>query len=436
MGLLTMPVVAKELGVKEIDARIDAAIRQMQSTGKKHSTRIAVGGRPPGLMIQVTPSGTASWIFRIVQSGRRIDHGLGPYNPADPKRSTTLAQARKQASEIRAGRDPVAERKGQDRPITFREVADAYLLANNDGWKSSKHRAQWESTLETWVYPYIGAKPVAKIDRNAIEALLIQPVEKANGKPFWIARHETASRVRQRIEAILAYAIARDHRTDNPATRGALSPILPKSREAKKVKHHAALPYADAPDFMAQLRGRDGTAARALEFCILTATRSGEVRNADWSEIDLEKAMWTIPAGRMKAGREHVVPLSDAALAVLTAKPVAERAGLVFPGTNAAKPLSDMSLTAVLRRMERADITVHGFRSTFREWAGETTGHPREVIEHALAHQLADKAEAAYQRGSLLPKRRKLMDDWAGYLNSHGSDNVIALVKAVHQHIL
>jgi integrase len=426
-----VPVIAKELSVKEIDAQIASSVRQMQSTGQKHSTRIAVGGRPPGLMIQVTPAGSASWIFRIVQSGRRMDRGLGPYNPADPKRSTTLAQARKQASEVKAGRDPVAERKGQDRPITFGEVADAYLLANKDGWKNEKHRDQWESTLEKWVYPHIGAKPVAKIDRNAVEALLIQPVEKANGKPFWIARHETASRVRQRIEAILAYAIARDYRTDNPASRDRLLPILPKiSKEALAPKHHAALPYANAPDFMAVLRGRDGTAARALEFCILTATRSGEVRNADWSEIDLERAMWTIPAAKMKAGREHVVPLSDAALAVLTATPEADRAGLVFSGTNAAKPLSDMSLTAVLRRMERADITVHGFRSTFREWAGETTGHPREVIEHALAHQLADKAEAAYQRGSLLPKRRKLMDDWSGYVNGNAGTNVVKLTRA------
>ena len=422
-----MPVVAKELSVKELDARIESSVRQMQSTGQKHSTRIAVGGRPPGLMLQVTPAGSASWIFRIVQSGRRTDRGLGPYNPADPKRTTTLAQARKQASEIKAGRDPVAERKGQDRPITFREVADAYLLANKDGWKSTKHRAQWESTLETWVYPHIGSKPVANIDKNAIEALLIQPVEKANGKQFWNARRETASRVRQRIEAILAYAIARDYRSDNPATRGVLLPLLPKSHEAKKVKHHAALPYAAAPDFMAELRGRDGIAARALEFCILTATRSGEVRNADWSEIDLERAIWTIPAERMKAGKEHVVPLSAIAMAVLTATTEADRVGLVFQGASATKPLSDMSLTAVLRRMDRVEITVHGFRSTFREWAGETRAADRDVIEHALAHQLKDKTEAAYQRGTYLPPRAKLMAAWADYLDGYECANVVPI---------
>ncbi len=361
-----------------------------------------------------------------------MERGLGPYNPDDAKRSTTLAQARKMAAAIKAGNDPVAERKGQDRPATFREVAEAFLLANRDGWKNDKHKAQWESTLETWVYPTIGAKAVAAIDRNAVEGVLMQPVEKADGEPLWRARHETATRVRQRMEKVFAYAIARDHRQDNPAAwRGCLEPIMLKiPKEAKRPKHHAALPYADAQTFMEALRGRDGTAAKALQFTILTAARSGEVRKADWSEIDLERATWTIPASRMKAGREHVVPLSDAALAILTATSEDDRNGLVFPGAKEGKPLSDMTLTAVLKRMERSDLTVHGFRSTFREWAGETTGHPREVIEHALAHQLADKAEAAYQRGSLLPKRRKLMDDWSGYVNGRSGGNVVALANA------
>ena len=426
-----MPIVARELTVKELDARIGAAINDLQIAGKKHSKRIAVGGRPAGLMVQVTPAGSSSWIFRIVQAGRRIDRGLGPYNPNDPKRSTTMAQARKQAAEIRAGRDPVAERKGQERPVSFRDVANALLLANSDGWKNAKHRAQWESTLETWVYPHIGAKPVASIDRNMIEALLIQPVAKANGKSLWTARHETATRVRQRIEKIMAYAMARDHRNDNPAAwRGCLEPIMPKlSKAITRVTHHAALPYADAPAFIAELRGRDGVAARALELTILTAARSGEIRNADWAEIDLEQAIWTIPDSRMKAGREHVVPLSDAALALLRATPENERVGLVFRGLKPDKPLSDMTLSAVLKRMERTGITVHGFRSTFRDWAGEKTGHAREVIEHALAHQLADKAEAAYQRGTLLPKRARLMADWAAYLNEKARLNVVPFHK-------
>lgn len=424
-----MPVVAQELGQKELDARIKSAVAMMAEKGQRHSTRIPVGGRPAGLMVQVTPAGSASWIYRIVQGGKRMERGLGAYNPTDRSRSVSLAQARKMAAEIKAGRDPVAERKGQDRPITFREVANAFLTANRDGWKNDKHRAQWESTLDTWVHPHIGGKAVAAIDRNAVEAILMQPVEKADGKPLWIARHETATRVRQRVEKVMAYAIARDHRQDNPASwRGCLEPIMPKlTKEAKRPKHHAALPYAEAPAFLSALRGRDGTAAKALQFTILTAARSGEVRNADWSEIDLERALWTIPASRMKADKEHDVPLSDAALAILTATAEDKREGLLFPGSKPDKPMSDMTLAAVLKRMERPDITVHGFRSTFREWAGETTSHPREVIEHALAHQLADKAEAAYQRGSLLPKRRKLMDDWSGYVNGHTGGNVVTL---------
>ena len=424
-----MPIVARELNPKELDARIATAVVTMQTSGQKHSTRIPVGGRPAGLMVQVTPAGSASWIYRIVQGGKRMERGLGPYNSIDRSRSVTLAQARKMAADIKAGRDPVAERKAQDRPLTFKQVAEAFLLANKSGWKNDKHKAQWESTLATWVYPHIGGKPVATIDRNAIEAVLIQPVPKAGGEMLWIARHETATRVRQRIEKVMAYAIARDHRTDNPAAwRGCLQPIMPTlSKEAKRPKHHAALPYADAPAFIAALRGRDGTAARALEFVILTATRSGEVRNADWCEIDLEAATWTIPAVRMKAGKEHVVPLSDAALAILTATEKDKRKGLIFPGTKESKPLSDMTLGAVLKRMDRPDLTVHGFRSTFREWAGETTGYPREVIEHALAHQLADKAEASYQRGSLLPKRVRLMSDWAGYLARVDASNVVTM---------
>ncbi|WP_197423599.1 site-specific integrase [Novosphingobium sp. CCH12-A3] len=423
-----MPVTAKELSVKELDSRIAAAIVSMSETGQKHNTRFPVGGRPAGLMIQVTPAGSASWIFRIVQHGKRMERGLGPYNMSDPKRSTTLAQARRMAADIKAGRDPVAERKGQERPVTFADVADAFLKANKDGWKNDKHKAQWESTLATWVFPHIGHKPVAIIDRNAIEAILRQSVAKAGGGEFWNVRRETASRVRQRIEKIMAYAMARDYRNDNPAAwRGCLEPLMGGSKV--QPKHHASLPYAEASAFMTELRKRDGTAAKALQFTILTAARSGEVRNAEWMEIDLQRKLWTIPANRMKAGREHVVPLSDAAVALLEATPENERSGFVFPGAKEGKPLSDMTLAAVLKRMERGNLTVHGFRSTFREWAGETTGHPREVIEHALAHQLADKAEAAYQRGSLLPKRIRLMADWAGYLTEKSAVNVVIVAK-------
>lgn len=426
-----MPVVAKELNPKELDARITATVADMGQSAQKHSARIPVGGRPPGLMIQITPAGSASWVFRATIAGKRRELGLGPYSPTDRSRSVSLAQARKMAAEIRAGRDPVADRRGTEQPTTFKEVAEAFLSANRDGWKNEKHKAQWESTLATWVYPRIGDKAVATIDRNAIEGVLMQPVEKAGGKPLWTARHETATRVRQRIEKVFSYAIARDHRQDNPAGwRGCLEPILPKlSKEAKRRKHHAALPYAEAPAFITAMREREGTAAQAALFAILTAARSGEVRNAEWIEFDMARKLWTIPEDRMKAGIEHVVPLSDAAMAILSATGENDRKGLVFPGRAVGKPLSDMSLTAVLKRMGHADLTMHGFRSTFRDWAGETTSHPREVIEHALAHQLADKAEAAYQRGSLMPKRVRLMADWAGYLCDHSGATVVTMKR-------
>ena len=226
------------------------------------------------------------------------------------------------------------------------------------------------------------------------------------------------------------YATARNFRSgDNPARwRGNLEPVLPKiAKAATKPKHHAALPYIEAPAFMRDLGDRDGIAAQALQFLILTAARFGEVREATWKEFDLDRSMWTVPEGRMKAGKEHTVPLSDAALAIRTAIPEAKRKGLVFPGATDGKPMSDMTLAAVLKRMDRRDITVHGFRGTFRDWAGETTAHPRDVIENALAHQLKDKAEAAYARGTQLEKRRRLMDDWAGYLDGVSGANVVAL---------
>ncbi|MBC7160154.1 MAG: tyrosine-type recombinase/integrase, partial [Porphyrobacter sp.] len=338
--------------------------------------------------------------------------------------TVSLSKARDKAAGIagavQEGRDPIAERrKGREKQTTFRECAEAFIEANKAGWRNEKHAAQWTSTLEKWAYPKIGGELVASIDRNAIEAVLTQPVAAADDEPLWIARHETATRVRQRIEKVLDYATARKFRTgENPAGRGVLEMILPAVPKAvRKAKHHAALPYAEAPAFMAALRERAGTAARALEFLILTAARSGEVRLADWSEIDFERALWTIPEERMKAGREHTVPLSRAALAILSAIPKAERTGLIFPGSKPDKAQSDMTLAAVLKRMKRDDITVHGFRSTFRDWAGETTSHPRDVIEHALAHGLKDKTEAAYARGSQLEKRKRLMDDWVKYLD-------------------
>jgi integrase len=375
-------------------------------------------------MIQVSRNGSKSWIMRTTTaSGKRREVGLGAY-PTVP-----LAKARDMAAEYVAGRDPrAAIRRGHDKAITFRECAQRYLSENSGAWKNAKHRAQWESTLDKWVYPKLGNLAVQAVDKFIVKDVLMQAVPDTGGKTLWEARHETARRVRQRIETVMGWAKAHDHFDgENPARLADnMATLLPKlSKAAKKVKHHAALPYADAPAFMSDLAGRDGTAAQALQFTILTAARSGEVRLADWSEIDLDGALWTVPEARMKAGREHVVPLSEPALAILKAIPEKDRKGLIWSGTKSGKPMSDMTLAAVLKRMGRTGITVHGFRSTFRDWAGEKTSHERDTIEHALAHSLPDETEAAYARGTQLPKRTRLMAEWAAYLaGDQGADVV------------
>jgi integrase len=278
------------------------------------------------------------------------------------------------------------------------------------GWRNAKHAAQWPSTLATYVYPSLGDRDTRSIGTADVLAVL---------SPLWNAKPETASRVRQRIEAVLDYATALEAREGANAARwrGHLANLLPRPGKVRAVQHHAALDWREAPVFWAALQEREGSGARALAFAILTAARSGEVRGMRWREIDIEGAVWTVPAARIKAGREHRVPLVPAAMALL-GEP-AEPEAFVFP--RPAKPgamLSDMSLSAVLERMGHGDVTVHGFRSMFRDWAGEASSHPREVVEQALAHRLKDKAEAAYARGDLFQKRRRLMQDWADYLAS------------------
>ncbi len=281
------------------------------------------------------------------------------------------------------------------------------LEVKDSEMKNKKHLAQWRSTLETYAYPFIGKKAVSEITKVDLLAIL---------EPIWLTKNETASRLRGRIETVIDYAKAKEYfEGDNPAAwKGMLKPLLPQPSKVQITKHHAALPYNQIGSFMKELRERSGVSPRALEFAILTAARSGEIRGAEWSEIDLEGKTWTIPASRMKAAKEHRVPLSDAAVALLKALPRFKGINYVFPATRKGQ-LSDTALLAVLKRMGYTDLTQHGFRSTFRDWAGETTNYPREVIEHALAHQLADKAEAAYQRGTLWPKRVALMDEWSGY---------------------
>lgn len=290
--------------------------------------------------------------------------------------------------------------------FTFRQAAEAYIAANRSSWKNAKHAEQWTATLERFAYPVIGERSVADIDIRAVLEVLEAPVE---GGTFWSVKSETARRVRGRIETVLDWAKVRELRSgENPARwSGNLEMVLPA--KGPKVKHHAALPYAEAAAFLSHLQARDGVSARALEFGILTAARTGEVLGARWSEIDLAAKLWTIPGERMKAGNEHRVPLTDRCVEILEAMPSAGE--LVFPGPRGQ--LSNMALLSVLARMGRDDITVHGFRSTFRDWASEATDHPREVAEMALAHTIGSKVEAAYRRGDLFEKRRRLMDDWA-----------------------
>ncbi|MBU7587939.1 MAG: integrase arm-type DNA-binding domain-containing protein [Sphingopyxis terrae] len=388
---------------KELSA---LAVQRLKEPG-----RYAVGG-VDGLHLRIVGDSRA-WVLRIKIGNRRCDIGLGPY----PEVSLADARdaARDHRKKVRDGIDPLQERQQARAALrverakskTFKDCAEAYVEAHKAGWKNDKHVKQWSATLETYAYPKLGALPVAAIDTGLIQDVL---------RPIWGVKTETASRLRGRIESVLDWAKVNGYREgENPARwRGHLDKLLPARNKVQKVEHHAALPYAEVGAFMADLRKRDGISARALEFSVLCASRSGEVRNATWAEFDLVGNVWTVPGDRMKAGKEHRIPLSDAAVALLKALPRATGSDYVFPAPRGGA-LSDMALTAVLKRMARGDLTQHGFRSTFRDWAGETTAYPREVIEHALAHQLKDKAEAAYQRGDLLTKRARLMSDWTKY---------------------
>ncbi|MCI4661667.1 MAG: integrase arm-type DNA-binding domain-containing protein [Neomegalonema sp.] len=357
-----------------------------------------------GLMLVVKASGAKSWVLRYQINGRRRDLGLGAYP------DVSLARARERALEARQliaeGRDPLNE-KNKRKELIFTDAATALIESKRSGWRNAKHAAQWRSTLESYAFPVLGKLAVQAIETEDVLAAL---------RPIWEVKPETASRLRQRIEAVLDYATVLGARSgENPARwRGHLDHLLPRPGKVRAVAHFAALDWREIGGFMRDLTAREGVAPRALRFAILTAARAGEVRLASWQEIDLQAKVWTIPAARMKAGKEHRVPLSEAAMAALgTAGAQTE---LIFGSEiKPGRPLSDMSMTALLRRMGRERITVHGFRSTFRDWAGETTRFPREVIEMALAHQLKDKAEAAYARGDLFTKRRALMDDWSAW---------------------
>ncbi|MES2343010.1 MAG: integrase arm-type DNA-binding domain-containing protein [Pseudomonadota bacterium] len=387
-------------------------------------------------------AGSASWVYRYMFEGKARMLGLGPY-PA-----IGLKDARKRAADARQlrayGRDPLAvkdadraaRRADTARAVTFKVVAEEFISAHRVQWKNAKHADQWTSTLKTYVYPLIGDQVVGDIDADAVLKVLRQDV-RGEGRAvvaLWEAKPETASRLRGRIETVLDYARVRGLREgDNPAIwRGNLKLALPARRKVRAVKHHEALPFKEAAKFMTALRTQDGMAAKALEFAILTAARTGEVLGAAWGEIDLDDARWAIPGGRMKAGRPHGVPLSAAAVEILRAlKPDnAPTNALVFPGAKPGKPLSNMAFLMLLRRMGKADLTTHGFRSTFRDWVSAETNFPSELAERALAHAVADATEASYFRGDLFDKRRALMDSWALYCAAAAGGNVSPMRKA------
>jgi len=362
-----------------------------------------------------------SWVFRFTSpSGARRQMGLGPLH------SVSLAEARKRATELReqlkhptTPTDPltsrhearIAQRLGQRRTKTFRDCAAAYIDAHQSEWKSSKHAQQWMNTLEQYAYPVLGELPASEID----EALVLNVLS-----PIWSNKTETAKRLRGRIEAVLDWATFNKYRHgENPARwKGHLEHSLAKPSKVAKVIHHPAMPYQELPFFMLELRGRTGFGARALELLILTGCRSGEIRGALWREIDLVSKLWVIPAARMKMAQEHRVPLSDVAVELLTSLPRLEGTDLIFPSTKPNTPLSDMTLTAVLRRCGGEAYTVHGFRSCFRDWLAETTNYPNEACELALAHSVSNKVEAAYRRGDMLEKRVPMMNDWARFCGS------------------
>lgn len=377
----------------------------------------AVGG-VAGLYLCVSPSGSRSWIARVNVDGKRREMGLGSF--PDVSLSIAREKARAARSDTIMGIDPVANRKEarsarqalKATQKTFADCAKAYIEAHSDSWRNAKHRAQWPSTFETYVYPTMGTVLVGEVTQAHVMAVLL---------PIWKTKTQTATRLRGRIEQVLAWATAAGFRQGENCARwtGLLDQLLPAPGKVSKPKHHPAVRVDDMPAFIKALRQHDGLSPKALEFAVLTAARSGEVRGANWAEIDLEAAVWTVPKERMKAGKEHRVPLNTQAIKLLEAMPRIEGTELVFPAPRGGQ-LSDMALTALTRRMNFRDdagrvCVPHGFRSSFRDWVFERTDYPRDLAEAALAHALENKVEAAYRRGDALERRRAMMQAWANY---------------------
>jgi integrase len=374
-----------------------------------------------GLYLQVSGPRARSWVFRYTVNGKTHYLGLGSAYTIDLKRARE--DARKARELLHDGIDPIEARKTRRmqqrldavKAMTFDQCADAYITAHDPSWSNPKHRQQWRNTLRDYASPVIGDLAVSAIDTSLVLKVL---------EPLWASRPETASRLRGRIENVLDWAKVRGHRDgENPARwKGHLDHLLPARSRMRKVKHHPALPYGEINALVTLVRAQEGVAARALEFLILTAARTGDVLGATWHEIDLNTAVWTIPAGRTKGGREHRVPLSDRALATL--KEMRGNSGRVFP-------LSETAMAELLRRLGYGAVTVHGFRSTFRDWAGEVTSFPNHVVEMALAHTIPSAVEAAYRRGDLFEKRRRLMVDWARYCETKRTANGVTPIRKV-----
>jgi integrase len=389
-------------------------LNKLTSLSVRNATRRGLYGDGGGLFLQVGASGSKSWVFRWKKAGRFRVMGLGPVH------TLSLAEAREKARDCRKlrldGIDPLEHRRttraaaqlDAAKAMTFKECADAYIASHSAAWRS-RTLASWEGTLERHVYPSIGQLPIHAIDVG----VLMKTIE-----ALWHEKPETANRARGRIERVLDWATVRGYRAgENPARwRGQLESLLPRHSQVRRVEHHAALPYAALGPFMTELRAQEGAAARALEFTILTAARTGEVLGARWDEINATERLWTVPTRPgVKNKKEHRVPLSKRAMAIIEQMHGARRDEFVFPSSKPGRPLSNMAMMMMLRRLGRGDLTVHGFRSTFRDWAAERTSFPAEVAEMALAHAVANQVEAAYRRGDLFQKRRQLAEAWAAF---------------------
>jgi len=433
-----MPRVAKELSALEV--------KNLRHPGEGKNAAFPVGG-VSGLLLQVTRNGGRTWLLRVTVGNKRREIGLGGFP------DVTLAQARERAREakdkIRRGIDPVEERKAarsaliaeQGRGLLFKDAVDRCLAAKLDAFRNAKHRDQWRNTLNQYALPMLGEMMVAQITVQDVLRVL---------QPHWQSKTETASRLRGRIEAVLSWATVAGHRTgDNPARwAGNLKELLPAPDKVAETENQPALALDDVPRWMAELRRREGMGARALEFAALTAARSGEVRGAIWAEIDLERGLWVIPAERMKMKREHRVPLAPAAIDLLKALPRQAGNPLVFPAVRGGM-LSDMTLSATMRRMHDAEVTAdrpgfldprskrpavpHGLRSTFRDWVAEATSYPGDMAEVALAHRISSAVEAAYRRGDMVEKRRRMMLDWAEALHGKRAGGEVVRFGAANE---